>query len=97
METDRGESDMAKKQVLVLLVLVGLLFSGEIARGQALPSTIQVTVNQSEIFRLTQKAKRVSVTQPEIAEVVVITPTQLLINGKGVGKTSLGRSVARAT
>jgi len=89
LETDQGESNMAKKQVLVLLMLLGLLFSGEIARGQALPPTIQVTVNQSEFIRLVQKAKRASLTQPQIAEVVVITPTQLLINGKGVGKTSL--------
>ena len=29
------------------------------------------------------------VTQPQIAEVVVVAPDQLLINGKAVGATSL--------
>jgi Flp pilus assembly secretin CpaC len=30
-----------------------------------------------------------NVTQPQIAEVVVVAPDQLLINGKAVGRTSL--------
>ena len=69
-------------------VVIGMLLSVNIAHAQAPSPSIQVTVNQSVVFRLTQKAKRVSVTQPEIAEVVVVTPNQLLINGKGVGTTS---------
>jgi pilus assembly protein CpaC len=48
-----------------------------------------VTVNKSTVFRLADRAKRVSISQPEIAEVVVVAPTQLLINGKAVGSTSL--------
>jgi pilus assembly protein CpaC len=55
---------------------------------QASP-TISVTVNKSMVFRLADKAKRVSVSQPEIADVMVVAPTQLLINGKAVGTTSL--------
>ena len=41
------------------------------------------------VFRLAEKAKRVSVSQPEVADVIVVAPTQLLINGKAVGITSL--------
>ena len=41
------------------------------------------------VFRLAEKAKRVSVSQPEVADVIVVAPTQLLINGKAVGTTSL--------
>src|SRR5215475_10007277 len=51
--------------------------------------TVTVTVNKSLVFGLAQKARRVSVTQPEVAEVVVLSPNQLLINGKSVGATSL--------
>jgi pilus assembly protein CpaC len=51
--------------------------------------TISVTVNKSMVFRLTERAKRVSVSQPEVADVMVVAPTQLLINGKAVGTTSL--------
>jgi pilus assembly protein CpaC len=38
---------------------------------------------------LADRARRVSISQPEIADVVVVAPTQLLINGKAVGSTSL--------
>jgi pilus assembly protein CpaC len=41
------------------------------------------------VFRLAERAKRVSVSQPAVADVVVVAPSQLLINGKGVGTTSL--------
>jgi hypothetical protein len=36
-----------------------------------------------------KKATRVFVTQPKIAEVVVVAPDQLLIHGRAVGATSL--------
>jgi len=93
LETDHGGSNLARKQIVCLVILLDLLLSGRIVRGQVpqlptLAPSVQVIVNQSVVFRLAQKAKRVSVTQPEIAEVIVITPTQLLLNGKAVGTTS---------
>jgi Flp pilus assembly secretin CpaC len=51
--------------------------------------SIAVTVNKSLVLRLPKKASRVSVTQPQIAEAVVVAPDQILINGKAVGTTSL--------
>ena len=50
---------------------------------------IEVVVNKAIVVRLPRKATKVAVTQPQIAEVVVVAPDQLLINGKGVGATSL--------
>jgi len=58
------------------------------AQSQTTP-TITVTVNKSMVFRLAERAKRVSVSQPEVADVLVVAPSQLLINGKNVGTTSL--------
>jgi pilus assembly protein CpaC len=58
------------------------------AQPQVAP-TISVTVNKSMVFRLADRARRVSISQPEVADVVVVAPTQLLINGKAVGTTSL--------
>jgi pilus assembly protein CpaC len=58
------------------------------AQPQVTP-TISVTVNKSMVFRLADKAKRVSVSQPLVADVIVVAPSQLLINGKAVGTTSL--------
>jgi pilus assembly protein CpaC len=41
------------------------------------------------VFRLAEKAKRVSVSQPAVADVLVVAPSQLLINGKAIGTTTL--------
>ena len=51
--------------------------------------SIVVTVNKSVVLRLPKKASKVSVTQPQIAEAVVVAPDQIVINGKAVGTTSL--------
>jgi Flp pilus assembly secretin CpaC len=51
--------------------------------------SIAVTVNKSVVLRLPKRAIRVSVTQPKIAEALVVAPDQILINGKAVGTTSL--------
>jgi pilus assembly protein CpaC len=58
------------------------------AQQQTAP-TISVTVNKSMVFRLADRAKRVTVSQPQVADVIVVAPSQLLINGKAVGTTSL--------
>jgi pilus assembly protein CpaC len=59
-----------------------------VAQAQPAPA-ISVTVNKSMVFRLADRAKRVSVSQPAVADVIVVAPSQLLINGKAVGATSL--------
>src|SRR5215831_15156317 len=64
-------------------------FSLPLAAAQQVTPTISVTVNKSMVFRLADRAKRVSVSQPAVADVVVVAPSQLLINGKAVGTTSL--------
>ena len=51
--------------------------------------SIEVVVNKAIVVRLPRKATKVAVTQPQLAEVVVVAPDQLLINGKAVGATSL--------
>ena len=51
--------------------------------------SIEVVVNKAIVVRLPTNATKVAVTQPQIAEVVVVAPDQLLINGKAAGATSL--------
>lgn len=72
-----------------LAVLIALFLAQPAARSQETKSPITVTVNKSRVFRLAERARRVSVTQPQIAEVAVVAPQELLINGKSVGTTSL--------
>src|SRR5882724_10022727 len=81
----RGRLNKITITVAFLLALVAHEAAGQ---PQTVP-TITVTVNKSMVFRLAQRAKRVSVSQPEVADVLVVAPSQLLINGKNVGTTSL--------
>ncbi|MGH7827495.1 MAG: type II and III secretion system protein family protein [Candidatus Binatia bacterium] len=76
-------------RVLVLLCAATFLTVSSPVAAQQVSPTISVTVNKSMVFRLADKAKRVSVSQPEVADVLVVAPSQLLINGKAVGTTSL--------
>jgi pilus assembly protein CpaC len=70
-------------------LVLSLFFAGMVNAQPQVAPTISVTVNKSMVFRLADRAKRVSISQPEVADVVVVAPTQLLINGKAVGTTSL--------
>ena len=70
-------------------VLLSLCLLSKHALGQESRPSISVFVNQSRIVHLGSRAKTVSITQPAIADVVVLSPTELLINGKSVGTTSL--------
>jgi len=81
----RGRLNKNALTVIFLFVLVGY---GTAAQQQVAP-TITVTVNKSLVFRLAERAKRVSVSQPQVADVLVVAPSQLLINGKAIGTTSL--------
>ena len=76
------------KIALTVIFLFVFAANGTAAQQQAVP-TITVTVNKSMVFRLAERAKRVSVSQPQVADVLVVAPSQLLINGKNVGTTSL--------
>ena len=58
------------------------------ALGQGLVR-IDVTIGKSQVIELKDTFTRVSVTNPAIADVFVVTPTQILVNGKAVGVTSL--------
>jgi len=76
------------KLALILLVSAVLVANSHAAQQPVTP-TISVTINKSMVFRLAEKAKRVSVSQPAVADVMVVAPSQLLINGKAIGTTSL--------
>jgi pilus assembly protein CpaC len=50
---------------------------------------LEVTIGKSQVVELKEPFSRVSVTNPAIADVFVVTPNQILVNGKAVGTTSL--------
>lgn len=69
----------------LLALFVSLLFPWNSHAGVA----TEVIVNKSVLLNLQAPSERVSIATPSIAELIVISPTQLQINGSKIGTTSL--------
>jgi len=50
---------------------------------------LRVMVGKSLLINTTERLKRVSVTDPSVADAVAVTPTQVLVNGLSPGEVSL--------
>lgn len=59
------------------------------AAAQPQASDVTVTVNKSIILEHPAGIRRVSITNPDIAEAVAVSSVELLVNGKSVGDTTL--------
>ncbi len=86
----------AQRPAVACRVLLGLVFAALLvvlrlpatAQGPGLVR-IEVTIGKSHVVEVKEPFDRVSVTDPNIADVFVIKPNQILINGKALGVTSL--------
>ena len=86
-----------RRPVVECRILVGLLAAMFLVTGSRLSATaagpglvrIDVTIGKSQVIEVKEPFDRVSVTDPNIADVFVVKPNQILINGKAVGVTSL--------
>ena len=74
-----------KKLLFLSTVIIVLIFSS--VSFAAIP--IDVTVGKETILNLKEPSKRVSIANPDVAELVVISPSEIIINGKSPGVTSL--------
>jgi len=70
---------------LVVVLAVTLLAAGSLL---AQPSTLKVFVDQSKAVQI-KNLKRVSVTNPRVADVVIVSPHELIVNGLTSGRTTL--------
>src|SRR6202163_2752814 len=61
--------------------------SGQSVTAGAAP--LRVMVGKSLLINTTERLKRVSVTDPTVADALVVTPTQVLVNGLAPGEVSL--------
>jgi pilus assembly protein CpaC len=59
------------------------------AQESAEPQTLHLLVGRSLVITSPSRIKRVSLADPEIAEAIVVSPTQVLVNGKKPGGVSL--------
>lgn len=59
------------------------------AQAREQTTEIAIYVNRSSMIQFDRPLARVSFAQPSVAEAVIITPTQLLLNGKTIGQSSM--------
>src|SRR5437773_7603616 len=50
--------------------------------------SVNVLVGQSRVINFDRQIGRFSISNPEVAEAVMVTPTQVLVNGKGFGQVN---------
>ncbi len=92
---------MMRRAMLWIPLVMGLAVwvMADTAQAQVRPADAQgtsprvmqfeITIGKSQVVDLKEAFTRVSVTNPAIADIFVITPNQILINGKAAGVTSL--------
>jgi pilus assembly protein CpaC len=77
-----------KRIALVLVALQAAALPGLCALAQS-PKELVVQINKSEIIESPSGIKRIAVSNPDMAEAVAVSKTELLVNGKAPGETSL--------
>ncbi len=73
--------------VTFAIIAIGIFQANFVAADSA--TRLYVGADKSFVLTLNEPARRVAVANPNIADVQVMNPNQLLVNGKAVGVTSL--------
>ena len=74
------------KQVIIFILPLALFLWAFLASA-AIP--VDVTIGKETVLTLKNPSQRISLANPEIADVKLISPTEIIINGKKTGITSL--------
>jgi pilus assembly protein CpaC len=77
---------MVNKKVLFILTACIILLFSSVAFA-AIP--VEVVEGKETVLTLKEPSKRVSIADPEVAGMILISPTEIVINGKKSGVTSL--------
>jgi pilus assembly protein CpaC len=75
--------------VLCLLALASIGQSQPLAQTQESPERVLLTAGRSLVLSTEFDITRIAVTNPEIADAVVVRPREVLVDGKGAGTVSL--------
>jgi pilus assembly protein CpaC len=76
------------KFALLVAVLVSVVVVGAAAQQPALPK-VGVTAGRSTVLTTEFDVTRIAVTNPDVADAVVVRPREILIDGKSAGTVSL--------
>jgi pilus assembly protein CpaC len=74
---------------LAALILLLIVYGSGISHAQTEQRTLQLRLGGSELVHTDYPFMRVSIADPEVADVVVLYPQELYVYGKKVGYTSL--------
>src|SRR6201988_4580499 len=94
----QSRSPISRRVSLLLAALI-TIFANSIASAQETSYkasfgqtkeaiAVNVLVGQSRVINLDRRVGRVAVSNPEIAEAVLVTPDQVLVNGKAFGQVN---------
>src|SRR5437764_13899203 len=77
------------KSWLALLVL--LLIAVAAVQAQSAPETKALTLvlGKGDLLRFDSDVQRVAVAEPRVADAIVVSPREVMINAKGVGNTTI--------
>jgi Flp pilus assembly secretin CpaC len=81
--------NILQKGVSCLTVMLLILSTAVLVHAEQAAIPVYVNVNESTLLTLREPSKRVSIANPKIAEINLVSPTQVLINGSKIGITSL--------
>jgi pilus assembly protein CpaC len=86
--------NLSATRTLVLVWTLGLLWAGGKCFAQATPVSpegqpLHILVGKSVVINLESRLKRVLVSNPAVIEALVTSPTQLVVEAKAAGKSSL--------
>jgi pilus assembly protein CpaC len=77
------------KRATALFTVISILIFASAALAAPAAVPVHVIVNKGTIITIKEPSKRVSLSNPDIAEMNLISPREILINGKKVGTTTL--------
>lgn len=72
----------------VLLTAAVLSIAGLAAQSTP-PRSLSILIGRGELLRFDRDVQRVAVAEPKIADAVVVSPYEIMVNAKGVGKTTV--------
>jgi pilus assembly protein CpaC len=70
-----------------LAVLCGAIAAG--LAQTAPPRELTLVVGRGELLQFNADVNRVAVSEPKVADAVVVSPREVMINGKGIGKATI--------
>jgi pilus assembly protein CpaC len=73
----------------IIFILSSLFLSSKTVFAEKNDEIIKLKMGQSEILEYAEPVKRVSISDPKIADATVTSPNQILLNGKSIGNASM--------